>query len=176
MNVEFENLNKIDDILKVLNKVLLNQQSTIFQKWLSVDEVSEYLGYKKETINKMIIDGDFKLNKHYYMKGLKKFFDKNALDKWVMGDENYLNNPKSSIELNTNKEDKILKKEIKSKKFISVKEFTKIYGYSSDWQKNRRGRIHDFLPYIQTSTKGKITYDVTEVDIWFLNNNIGRCS
>ncbi|RXJ98805.1 hypothetical protein CRU98_08550 [Arcobacter sp. CECT 8986] len=63
---------------------------------------------------------------------------------------------------------------IQAKKIISVKEFTEIYGYSSDWQKNRRGRIHDHLPYVQTTRGGKITYNVRDVEIWFENNNTSR--
>ena len=63
---------------------------------------------------------------------------------------------------------------LQSKKIITVKEFSEIYGYSSDWQKNRRGRIHNHLPYIQTTNNGKITYNVKDIEIWFDNNNVGR--
>ncbi|MEA2050629.1 MAG: hypothetical protein U9O56_07860 [Campylobacterota bacterium] len=63
-------------------------------------------------------------------------------------------------------------KKIQAKKYISVKEFTEIYGYSSDWQKNRRLRLNDRLPFIQTVSGGKITYDVNEVEMWFKNENI----
>jgi hypothetical protein len=63
---------------------------------------------------------------------------------------------------------------IQKKKYINVKEFTEIYGKSSDWQKNRRSRIHDNLPYYQTTNGGKITYKVEEIDNWFENNNVGR--
>lgn len=65
-----------------------------------------------------------------------------------------------------------LMKELQSKKVITVKEFTKIYGYASDWQKNRRSRIRDRLPYVQTVDGGKITYNVNDVEVWFENNNI----
>lgn len=64
--------------------------------------------------------------------------------------------------------------QLHNKKHISVKEFTTLYGFSSDWQKNRRGRIHDNLPYHQNATGGKITYIIKEIEIWFENNNIGR--
>jgi len=63
---------------------------------------------------------------------------------------------------------------IQAKKYITVKEFTEIYNYSSDWQKNRRSRIHDHLPYQQTKNGGKITYVVSEIETWFQNNNSGR--
>ena len=63
---------------------------------------------------------------------------------------------------------------LQSKKYITVKEFTDIYGYSSDWQKNRRGRIHDPLPSRQDGHNKKITYVVSDIETWFENNNIGR--
>lgn len=62
--------------------------------------------------------------------------------------------------------------EIQAKRIISVREFTKIYNYSSDWQKNRRSRIKDRLPFIQVTENGKITYNVKDIEIWFENNNI----
>ena len=65
-------------------------------------------------------------------------------------------------------------KKLQSKRYINVKEFTEIYGFSSDWQKNRRSRIHYPLPFIQTSHSGKITYEVSVVEMWFENNNISR--
>lgn len=61
---------------------------------------------------------------------------------------------------------------IHSKEVISVKEFKEKYGYSPEWQKNRRGRIHNSLPFIQTVEGGKITYNVKDVNIWFENENI----
>ena len=61
---------------------------------------------------------------------------------------------------------------IQAKKYINVKEFTLIYGYSKEWQKNRRGRIHNSLPYIQTVQGGKIIYKVKEVENWFENENM----
>jgi hypothetical protein len=63
---------------------------------------------------------------------------------------------------------------IQKKKYISVKEFAEIYGFSEDWQKNRRGRIRDKLPYIQTANGGKITYNVEEIELWFENNNVRK--
>lgn len=65
-------------------------------------------------------------------------------------------------------------KKLQSKKYITVKEFTEIYGFSTDWQKNRRSRIHHHLPFRQTTNNGKITYEVSEVEIWFENNNTSR--
>ncbi|MBT3281268.1 MAG: hypothetical protein HOF69_01515 [Campylobacteraceae bacterium] len=63
-------------------------------------------------------------------------------------------------------------KEIQDKKYINVKEFQLVYGYSPEWQKNRRSRMYNTLPYIQTVEGGKITYNVKDVNIWFENENI----
>lgn len=63
---------------------------------------------------------------------------------------------------------------LQSKKYITVKQFTEIYSYSSDWQKNRRGRIHDPLPFRQDGLNKKISYVVNDIENWFENNNIGR--
>ncbi len=63
---------------------------------------------------------------------------------------------------------------VQSKEIITVKEFTQKYGYGVDWQKNRRGRKEDILPYNQTIQGGKITYNISEVDKWFKRNNISE--
>ena len=63
---------------------------------------------------------------------------------------------------------------IQKKKYITTKEFVEIFGFSEDWQKNRRARIRDRLPFIQTIDGGKITYNVEEIEIWFENNNISK--
>ena len=62
-------------------------------------------------------------------------------------------------------------KKIQAKKYITVQEFSLIYNYSSSWQKNRRSRLHDRLPYRQNVRGGKITYEVKKVEIWFENND-----
>lgn len=62
-------------------------------------------------------------------------------------------------------------KKIQAKKYITVQEFSLIYNYSSSWQKNRRARLHDRLPYRQNIRGGKITYEVEKVEIWFENND-----
>lgn len=61
---------------------------------------------------------------------------------------------------------------IKKKKYITVKEFSEIYNMSSETQKRKRARIHDYLPSIQISEGCKIMYNVEEVDIWLENERI----
>lgn len=62
-------------------------------------------------------------------------------------------------------------KKIQAKKYISVKEFTEIYGKSSDWQRNRRGRIRNKLPFMQEKSGSNVMYKVEDVEVWFQNNS-----
>jgi excisionase family DNA binding protein len=79
MNVNFENLNKIEEILITLKKI---EQNNIIQKrWLSVKELSEYINYSKDRIYSML-DSEFIENKHFYRKG-KILFDRLEVDAWI---------------------------------------------------------------------------------------------
>ena len=83
MNINFENLNKIDEILKLLNQIHLNQSTQSSKKWLSVKELWIYLDYSKDRIHKLkgveFFDGV-----HYYKRSWKLLFDKDMIDKWVV--------------------------------------------------------------------------------------------
>ena len=61
---------------------------------------------------------------------------------------------------------------IQTKKYITVKEFTKKYNKSKTAQQTARGRLYDPLPYHQQGKDCMITYDVSEVDIWIDNQNV----
>ena len=87
MNIAFENLAKIDDILAILK----NQVNNGFtKKWLNINETAYYLGYSKDYIHKLK-DSSFILNKHYYKKSGKLLFDKDELDLWVTASTNNIN-------------------------------------------------------------------------------------
>lgn len=60
-------------------------------------------------------------------------------------------------------------KQIEAKKYITVKEFEKKYNLCSTSQQNYRGRMKDPLPYHQRVERGKITYNIDEVERWFQN-------
>lgn len=60
-------------------------------------------------------------------------------------------------------------REIQVKKFITVRDFEKIYNISSSSQKGLRGRLNDPIPYHQKVQGGKIVYVVEEVEKWFEN-------
>ena len=80
MNIPFENLIKIDEIL--LKMDILVQKVSGAKRWLNVIETAHYLGYSKEYIHKLK-DSNFIINKHYYKKSGKLLFDKDELDLWV---------------------------------------------------------------------------------------------
>ena len=86
MDIKFENLAKIDEILQLLQK----QQSNNYEKrWLNVSETAYYLGYSKDHIHKMKND-IFILDLHYYKKVGRLLFDRIELDNWVTTTANQL--------------------------------------------------------------------------------------
>ncbi len=101
------------------------------------------------------------------------------------GDINYLNIiqgiSERVVELNATlgKEEQLkevvdLEQEIKklqAKKYITTEQFAQIYNISISRQRDYRGRLNNPLPYHQTVAKGKITYDVGEVEEWRPNQH-----
>ena len=63
MNIPFENLAKIDEILSQLSQI--NKKITLEKKWLTVAELSKYLGYSKDRIYKFQ-NSTFIENLHFY--------------------------------------------------------------------------------------------------------------
>lgn len=82
MDVKFENLNKIDDLIMLFNKMSENQGTK--KRWLSVRELAIYLDYSSDRIHKLkgseFIDGV-----HYHKRSGKLLFDKFKVDEWVLG-------------------------------------------------------------------------------------------
>jgi len=74
--------------LKLMNKKINRLLELVGtpKQWLNINEVSHYLGYSKESIYKMVKSNDFKQGIHYHKKFKKLLFNKNELDKWVIGD------------------------------------------------------------------------------------------
>ena len=96
MDILFENLQKIDNILEKLE--LLEQKISSEKRWLNTKEASYYLGYSKEHIHKLkdtyLIEG-----KHYFKKAGRVLFDKVELDNWVQMSLNQLNPKKIAEEV-----------------------------------------------------------------------------
>jgi len=76
----FNNLTKIDDILKELKSISTNISAS--KRWLNTSETAIYLGYSKEHIPKLK-NSYFIEGKHYYKKAGRVLFDKYELDIWI---------------------------------------------------------------------------------------------
>ena len=69
------------------------------------------------------------------------------------------------------KEEKIefyenLKIQVQPKEYLSVKDFTLVFGYSSSAQKGFRSRLNNSIPFIQKKLGSKILYKKDAVDEW----------
>jgi len=80
MDILFENLQKIDNILEKLES--LEQKISSEKRWLNTKEASYYLGYSKDHIHKLK-ENQFIEGKQYYKKAGRILFDKKELDNWV---------------------------------------------------------------------------------------------
>lgn len=84
MNIALENLEKIQEIYNILVLLRDREMNKIEKRWLTTEELSEYIGYSKESIKNMIRDEEFVIDLHYYKKHRKNLFDKTEIDKWIM--------------------------------------------------------------------------------------------
>ena len=94
MNINLENLDMIQEVLHVVQTLQLNQINHNEKRWLSTKELSNYIPYSVETINKKVQSGEFILEIHFYQKGKTRFFDKHKIDEWIVSDStSSANNP-----------------------------------------------------------------------------------
>ena len=80
MNIKFENLEKIDELLKRMDR--LEEKILGEKRWLNIKEASHYLGYSKDHLHKLKNEY-FIESKHYHKKAGRVLFDKVELDNWV---------------------------------------------------------------------------------------------
>ncbi|OHD95391.1 MAG: hypothetical protein A2019_04395 [Sulfurimonas sp. GWF2_37_8] len=86
MNIDFEALNHISTIVSLLTSVKDTvEKGTIQKRWFNTQELSDYTGYKLETIKSKIKKNDFIQGVHYFKRDGKLLFDKVEVDNWVMG-------------------------------------------------------------------------------------------
>jgi biotin operon repressor len=57
------------------------------KRWLSTAELSEYIPYSKESINKKVQTGEFIQGIHFYQKQKLRMFDRYKIDEWVTSNE-----------------------------------------------------------------------------------------
>ena len=98
MNVNFETLSQIPDIYRLLLQLNEKIENRVEKRWLSTTETANYLGYSKDSIDFMVKKGEFIVNIHYYQVERKRMFDKQSLDKWVMGITSNNDSVKNKIE------------------------------------------------------------------------------
>lgn len=81
-----ENIKYPHILIELLNQINEKLENHIPKTWLSTNETSEYLGYSKESIHKMIKNGQFIQGIHYHKKIKKIIFNKSEIDNWVISD------------------------------------------------------------------------------------------
>lgn len=99
MNINLEALDSIPkmyEMIKILDEKLKNK---VDKRWLSTEETASYLGYSKDSIDSMVKKGEFIAGIHYHQKARKRMFDKEILDKWVIGLD--LINTEHEIQINS---------------------------------------------------------------------------
>ena len=85
MNIDFENLTKIPEMIELLKEINLKLNNQVQSNWLSVTQLTKYIDYSKSTIYKKIDSNEFVQNVHYYRQYKKLMFDKSEIDNWIRG-------------------------------------------------------------------------------------------
>ncbi|MDQ1244003.1 MAG: hypothetical protein QG565_343 [Campylobacterota bacterium] len=85
MNISLEHLELIPKLLNEIKSLKLTQAMSSEKRWLNTRELSDYIGYSLDAINKMVKDDIFIDGIHYYKPSKKLLFDKNQIDNWIVG-------------------------------------------------------------------------------------------
>lgn len=99
MNLNFESLEQIPTIYKLLLQINEKIENKVEKRWLSTIETANYLGYSKDSIDSMIKKGELISGIHYYQRERKRMFDKEELDNWVRGITNQDNKIQKTLNL-----------------------------------------------------------------------------
>lgn len=100
MNISLEHLELIPKLLNEIKSLKLTQAMSSEKRWLSTRELSDYIGYSLDAINKMVKDDIFIDGIHYYKPSKKLLFDKHQIDNWIVGirDESVKNRVNIAVE------------------------------------------------------------------------------
>jgi hypothetical protein len=85
MNISLEHLELIPKLLNEIKSLKLSQAMSSDKRWLNTRELSDYIGYSLDAINKMVKDDVFIDGIHYYKPSKRLLFDKNQIDNWIIG-------------------------------------------------------------------------------------------
>jgi len=83
--IDMENINLIKNIVKDMEVIKSSLSNQTDKKWLNTRELSDYIGYSMDSINKMVKENIFVDGIHYYKPSKKLLFNKLEVDNWVMG-------------------------------------------------------------------------------------------
>lgn len=78
-------LSLIPTMMELMLKLTEKIDNTTTKEFLSTEETAQYTSYSKDSIDSFVKKGELALNVHYYQKGKKRMFNRQAIDKWVMG-------------------------------------------------------------------------------------------
>ncbi|MFA6191457.1 MAG: hypothetical protein WC665_03815 [Sulfurimonas sp.] len=98
MIINYEYLELIPKLMQEIKSLKLQTASD--KKWLNTRELSEYIGYSLDAINKMVKDEIFVDGIHYYKPSKKLLFNKTEVDNWIVGTRNI--RAKNSVNLVVN--------------------------------------------------------------------------
>lgn len=85
MNISLEHLELIPKLLNEIKSLKLSQAMSGDKRWLNTRELSDYIGYSLDAINKMVKDDVFVDGVHYYKPSKKLLFDKEQVNNWIVG-------------------------------------------------------------------------------------------
>lgn len=85
MNISLEHLELIPKLLNEIKSLKLTQAMSSEKRWLNTRELSDYIGYSLDAINKMVKDDIFIDGIHYYKPSKKLLFDKEQVNNWIVG-------------------------------------------------------------------------------------------
>jgi len=84
MTILLENLELIPKLFEEIKALKLNSTKNE-KKWLNSRELSAYIGYSMDSINKMVKEDVFIDGVHYYKPSKKLLFNKYEIDNWIIG-------------------------------------------------------------------------------------------
>lgn len=85
MTIGLEYLELIPKLLDEIKALKLNQAIDVSKRWLNTRELSDYIGYSMDAINKMVKDDVFIDGIHYHKPSKKLLFDKEQVNNWIVG-------------------------------------------------------------------------------------------
>ena len=100
MDIPFQHLELLPKLLKEIEALKLNQTMSSEKKWLNTRELSDYIGYSMDAINKMVKEDIFISGVHYYQPQKRLLFDKEQVDNWIVGikDDKHFNKLNLAVE------------------------------------------------------------------------------